>query len=203
MQEGEEKERNRIAEELHDGVSAKLAGLNMNLDYLRSKINNKESESIIEKTFSGIGEIINELRDISHNLQPILMDEKNLQSSLTNYIDQLNSKNECHYDLYFEVLVEEIRKPLKLHCYRIITELLYNIHKHAKATNASVQMVAENNTLELIVEDNGMGFTRGNNDSQGIGLMNIQNRVGINKGSMNIDSSAAGTTIIIELPLNN
>ena len=202
LQEGEERERNRIAEELHDGISAKLAGLNMNLDYLRAKINNKDSETLIEKTFVGISEIINELRDISHNLQPLLLNEKNLQFSLSNYIDQLNSKNECHYDLYFESSIEAIKKPLKLHCYRIITELLYNIHKHANSRIASVQMILDDNNLELIIEDNGKGFKIRENDSKGIGLTNIQNRVSINNGSMNIDSSDDGTTIIIVLPLN-
>ena len=200
---GEEKERTRIAEELHDGISTKLAGLNMNLDYLKSNILLNENQGLIEKTFNGISDAINELRDISHNLQPNSWDEKNLQLALQNYIEQLNSKNECCYNMFFEASAEEINRSIKLHGYRIITELLYNVHKHAKATIASVQIIVEDNAiLQIIVEDNGQGFQPTLDTTSGIGLTNIRNRVRACNGIINIDSSAKGTTTIIEIPLD-
>jgi len=157
---------------------------------------------LVGKTFTGISEIINELREISHDLQPITMNQQNLQLSLNNYIEQLNSKNNCRYNLYFEETAENVDHTIKLHSYRIISELLHNIHKHAKATIASLQITVEdNNYLELIVEDNGIGFQSGINLSDGIGLINVRNRVNICNGQINIDSSERGTTIIIELPL--
>lgn len=200
IQEGEEKERNRIAEELHDGISARLAGITMNLDYIISIILEEENKEIIQKTYSGINEIINDLRDISHNMQPIASQENNLQASLSNYIEQLNAKNKCSYSLYFEGNAELLNEVLKLHCYRIIIELLYNIYKHAEATNATVQVIIEEGKIQIIIEDNGKGFKLDAN-KKGIGLSNIQNRVNINNGNMNIDSSEIGTTIIIELPI--
>jgi len=199
LQEGEEKERNRIAEELHDGISAKLSGLNMNLDYLRSTVTSDNS-GVLDKTYSGINNVINELREISHNLQPIDFNETGLQPLLSNYIEQLNKKKECQYNFYFEMTNAEISNTLKLHCYRIVTELLHNIHKHAKATTASLQLTEVAGLIEVIVEDNGSGFPTDLPISKGIGLTNIRNRVAVCKGHLTIDSSSNGTTVIIELP---
>ncbi|KAA5535108.1 sensor histidine kinase [Taibaiella lutea] len=200
LQEGEEKERNRIAEELHDGISAKLSGLNMNLEYLIAGNAEKETRELLRKTFDGISETIDELREVSHNLQPLFFDEKDMQQLLQRYIEQLNSKNECNYKLYYEANLREIDRAVKLHSYRIVTELLHNVHKHAKATQASVQVIRDDDKLEIIVEDNGIGFK--NTDTfNGIGLANIRNRVMLNMGLINMDTSDKGTTIIVELPL--
>jgi two-component system NarL family sensor kinase len=201
LNEGEEKERSRIAEELHDGIGAKLAGLKMKLDYLKSSTTGIRNKELIEATYKGIDESINELREISHNLQPALFAEKNLQQSIVDYIEPLNASNKCHFDLYFELNDPiGIDLKLKLHCYRIITELLHNIYKHSNATIAFVQITSEENKLQLLIEDNGKGYDFQNNFSDGIGLMNIRNRVSICNGMINIDSSKTGTTVIIELP---
>ena len=100
---------------------------------------------------------------------------------------------------FFEASLSNVSKTIKLHCYRIITELLLNIHKHAGATKAFLQVIEEDNILQIIAEDNGRGFTE--NEGKGIGLTNIRNRVNLNKGSINIDSSKKGTTIIIQIPI--
>ena len=199
LQDGEEKERTRLAEELHDGVGAKLSGLNMNLEYLQPQIQDPRIKALINKTFEGVREVINELRDMSHNLQPLYFSEKDLLLSLQDYISQLNSKGSCDYSLFFEASLSNVSKTIKLHCYRIITELLLNIHKHAGATKAFLQVIEEDNILQIIAEDNGRGFTE--NEGKGIGLTNIRNRVNLNKGSINIDSSKKGTTIIIQIPI--
>lgn len=203
MQEGEGKERNRIAEELHDGISAKLSGLNMNLDYLRSKMNDEGNYKLLNMTYNGVSDIINELRELSHNLKSADFSQKNLQNLLSDYIEQLNSKNECRYSLHIDTRSEYIDPTLEMHCYRIITELLYNVHKHAKATIASAQVIEERDKLELTIEDNGVGFSFYDSLSKGIGLTNVRNRVGVCKGFLNVDSSENGTTIIIELPLKD
>jgi signal transduction histidine kinase len=200
LQEGEEKERARLAEELHDGVGAKLSGLNMNLEYVRPKITDPDTKNLINKTFEGVSEVINEIRELSHNLQPLYFSEKDLLLSLQDYISQLNSKGDCHYILFFEADLSTVNKAVKLHCYRIITELLLNVHKHATATQAFVQIIEEKNTLQIIVEDNGQGF-RENGVQKGMGLSNINSRVSLNKGTINIDSSGKGTTIIIQIPI--
>ncbi len=201
LQEGEEKERIRLAEELHDGIGARLSGLKMNLEYLMRTA--REHSELIATIFSGVAEAVEEVRAISHNLQPCFFNDKSLEQLLYSYMEQLSVMNGCRYDLFLNSSIDHITNPLKLHCYRILTELLHNIHKHAKATLASVQINSEDEWLEIVVEDNGIGFASGIENPEGIGLLNIRNRVAVCKGRMNIDSSAKGTTTIIEIPLNS
>ncbi len=201
LQEGQEKERTRLAEELHDGIGAKLSGLKMNLEYLKS--NAREHEALIAKIFSGVAEAVEEVRAVSHNLQPYFFNDKDLEQLLLNYMEQLSLRNGCRYDLFIASAANGIDNHIKLHCYRIVAELLHNVHKHAKATLASVQINVENDNMEIVVEDNGIGLCSNSANREGIGLMNIRNRIKVCKGVMNIDSSPKGTTVIIEIPLNS
>jgi signal transduction histidine kinase len=201
LQEGQEKERARLAEELHDGIGAKLSGLKMSTEYL--KINASEHEQLISRIFTGLAETLEEVRVISHNLQPYFFRNKDLEQLLLNYMEQLSSLNGCRYELFMDSPVTDINDNTKLYCYRIIAELLHNIHKHAKASFASVQINVEDDKMEILVEDNGVGFNSNDSDKHGIGLQNIQNRIKVCKGKINIDSSDKGTSVIIEIPLNS
>ena len=83
---------------------------------------------------------------------------------------------------------------------RMASELLINIHKHAQATEAMLQLILNENELQLMAEDNGRGIPTQNTHA-GVGLTNLQNRVNYLKGKLNIDSSPAGTTVIIQITL--
>lgn len=200
LQEGQEKERTRLAEELHDGVAARLSGLKMNLEYLNS--NTTENFELISKIFSCVTETLEEVREISQNLQPYFFADKNLEQLFRELIEQVNTSGKCRYDLVMNGIKVDIPKTTKLQVYRIVAELLNNVQKHANATQASVQVNTEDDNLEIVVEDNGAGFVTNNHSSHGIGLMNIHSRINVCKGTLNIDSSTKGTTVIIEIPLN-
>jgi len=200
LQEGEEKERARLAEELHDGISAKLSGLKMNLEYL--KANTTENLELVNRIFSGLSETLEEVRIISHNLQTFFFADKDLEQILLTFTEQLSARNGCRYDLVITGNATAIDKAIKLQSYRIITELLNNIHKHAKASLASVQINIENDKMEIVVEDNGIGFDTANPNSGGMGMMNVRKRAEVCGGTISFDSSEKGTSVIIEIPLN-
>jgi signal transduction histidine kinase len=198
---GEEKERKRLAEELHDGVGAKLSGVKMSVEYLHQMLaagHQEQSNQILETLNEGI----NELREISHNLQPSAIGVKGLRQSLQDFITNLNKKRQTVFSFHWHA--EEmtlLNNQSELNIYRICTELLSNILKHAQATEASLQMIVQDNELQVIAEDNGIGFDQ-NLAAEGIGLINLHNRVNHEKGSLNIDSlPQQGTTIIITLPI--
>jgi len=199
LQEGQERERTRLAEELHDGIGAKLSGLKMTLEYLKSHA--EQHRDLIARIFSGVSEAVEEVRAISHNLQPYSFNDRTIKLLLLNYTEELSAMNGCRYDLFIAPSTDSIDSQVKLHCYRIVAELLHNVHKHAKASLASVQINVEDGQMEIVVEDNGVGLYSNSGSQEGIGLMNIRNRVKVCNGAMNIDSSADGTTIIIEIPL--
>lgn len=201
LQEGQEKERTRLAQELHDGVGAKLSGLKMNLEYLTLNVN--EHNNLVAKIYTGVSEALEEVREVSHNLMPYVFSGKNIEALLHYCVEQFNSFDSCRYDLLIAGLPgEDVDETIKMHIYRIVAELLNNIHKHAKATIASVQINTEDGKLEIVVEDNGVGISNARSNAEGIGLKNISNRVNICKGMLNMDSSEKGTTVIIEIPLN-
>jgi two-component system, NarL family, sensor kinase len=200
LQDGQEKERIRLAQELHDGIGAKLSGLKMNLEYL--DINATEHRDLISKVFLGISETLEEVREVSHNLLPYQLAGKEMKEVLQNCIEQFNVYNGCSYDLFMNDPATGVSEMIKIHVYRMIAELLHNIHKHAKATIASVQVSIEDGKMEIVVEDNGIGIDNAPANAAGIGLGNLSSRVNVCKGLLNVDSSEKGTTVIIEIPLN-
>jgi len=201
LHEGEEKERKRLAEELHDGIGAKLSGLKMSLEYLANqKQLDAADKELLHRISLGMNESIEELREISQNLKPSILSNKGLPLALNEYIFHLKNKSDCYFQLFVDDFEEEIPFEFQITIYRIGSELLNNIHKHAKATHATLQILVSENMLQIIAEDNGKGFDE-HNIVTGIGLANIKGRVAIYKGTINIDSSVSGTTIIIELPI--
>jgi len=197
LNEGEEKERKRLAEELHDGIGAKLSGLKMSVEYLKSA--DAASDPLLEKIAEGMNETIEELRDISQNLKPAFLSSKGLELALRELVLHYNNKGTCTYQLFVEMNENGEKQYIQL-IYRIVSELLHNIQKHSGASTASVQIVSGEKEIQVIMEDNGTGFDI-DERRQGIGLVNITNRVELHKGTMHIDSTAQGTVVIIELPI--
>jgi two-component system, NarL family, sensor kinase len=198
---GEEKERKRLAEELHDGVGAKLSGVKMSVEFLQQELSQKMFEHT-SQVVQSLNESINELREISHNLQPSAIGIKGLKQSIQDFMDNLNKKKQTSFSFYWHANEMVFRnEQSELNIYRISTELLSNIFKHAKASEASLQIIVQENELQLIAEDNGIGFDI-HKAAEGIGLINLRNRVDHEKGTLNIDSQQQhGTTIIISIPI--
>jgi signal transduction histidine kinase len=199
LQEGQEKERARLSQELHDGIGARLSGLKMTLEYL--SLNAKEHNMLISKVYSGVSETLEEVREISHNLQPYFFNNSTEQL-LADLVEQHNTTGDCTYTLSMSPLEQEPDEYQKLHIYRMISELLNNVRKHARASQASVQINIEENTMTIAVEDNGVGIIDGLHNLESIGLKNIKTRVKACKGEIHIESSQKGTTVIIDLPIN-
>ncbi|MES2780640.1 MAG: sensor histidine kinase [Bacteroidota bacterium] len=199
LQVGEEKERKRLAEELHDGIGAKLSGLKMNLEYLRNGAGKNTFEHTLEKIIDEIDNSINEVRELSQNLKPAFISAQNLKSALTRLIDNLSVASSIEWQI--EVSIQN-DPPIdfKLSIYRMIAELLNNIYKHAGATRAFIHVIEEEKNIQILVEDNGKGIAK-KISRDGNGLTNLRSRVTALKGKFEIDSSDQGTSVIIDLPV--
>jgi two-component system, NarL family, sensor kinase len=199
LQQGEEKERKRLAEELHDGIGAKLSGLMMNLEYLQSKTNHTAYDGIFNKIIHEMDESINEIRELSQNLKPAFISAQHLRQALFYLIDKLDMVSPIK--THIEVRIDHDPPiEMKLAIYRIVTELLNNIYKHSKTTEAFIQVMEEGNNLQVLIEDNGIGFDV-HDPKTGNGMYNVRSRTEAFNGILSIDSSAKGTTIIIDIPL--
>jgi signal transduction histidine kinase len=204
MIEGEEKERKRLAHELHDGLGGLLGTIRMQLGTtLESQNQNTESGE-----YRDILELLegayDELRKTAHNLMPETLQQEGLGFATRIFCDRVRRANtlEIHYETVGEI--PRLRPILELGLYRIIQELVHNIVKHAKASEALVQLAINGDCLIITVEDNGIGIqeTPYKSEKTGIGLSSIQERITKMGGKFDILSAVnRGTSINIELYL--
>ncbi len=193
---GQDEERNRIAQEIHDGVGGTLAGVKLNLTQINSEVKSKKINVIINQ----LGSLFQELRTISHNLSSNFIKNKNFSNLLFDLKQEYEQRKEFDVEIsiYPENGFENIPENTKHQIYRIIQELLTNASKHAKAKNVVVTLTNHNDSLNIIIEDDGIGFESKN--VNGIGLKNIQERLKTINGTLSIDANAhQGSSFVIDI----
>lgn len=186
---GEEQERQRIAQDLHDSIGGMLANIRMTI----SANDSFSKENIIEKLDKSIAE----MRRISRNLMPETLKNLGLETAVKELCETMTQK---HFNIQFETfnLSENIPFKTQMALYRIAEESISNIIKYAQANNVIVQISQNNNLLNLTIEDDGIGFDK-SEIVYGLGLKNIQNRVQLINGTVEINSKKGeGTTINVE-----
>ncbi|WP_300349120.1 sensor histidine kinase [Chryseobacterium sp.] len=192
---GTDSERNRIAKDLHDGIAGDLAGIKLLLAKENLDLNNKN----LEKIQDNLSDVFQEIRQISHNLSINNLKDKNLKNLLSDLEANYRKRNEFNFDvhIYPEDALDDLSEIKKINIYRVLQELLNNISKHAKATEVELSVNRHLDDINFIITDNGIGFSI---DEKGIGLKNIQERLEIISGVINIHSDKTkGTSVIIEL----
>ncbi|GGG66106.1 tetratricopeptide repeat-containing sensor histidine kinase [Epilithonimonas arachidiradicis] len=186
---GEEQERQRIAQDLHDSMGGMLANIRMSI----SANELYQSTDIVEK----LDKSISEMRRISRNLMPETLKNLGLETALKELCESMTHK---HFSIQFEAfdVSEKIPFQIQLAFYRIAQESISNVIKYAQANNVIVQISQDGNTLTLTVEDDGVGFDK-SKITYGLGLKNIENRVRLINGKVEIHSvKGEGTTINVE-----
>ncbi|RXK86538.1 tetratricopeptide repeat-containing sensor histidine kinase [Filimonas effusa] len=198
---GEEKERSRIARELHDGMGGSLATIRTRLSSVFRK---QQATPEISEEFAEIMLLLEEasaeLRKTAHNLMPEILLQEGLAKASLLFCERIRKGHllEVNTEIWGEP--KNLPTNVELTAYRIIQELVQNILKHARATQALVQIVFHDSLLCITVEDNGAGMPAGNNGSDGVGLKTIRERVISLNGQMDIASSPGnGTSVYIEL----
>ncbi len=199
LMQGEEQERIRLAQDLHDGIGGMLAAVNMNMNVAEKK--DFEDKAGLRVIMQMVEQTADEVRKTSHNLMPSALLRNNLKEALQYYCDNINHSGALFIDLDIHGNPDKIRTPYKTVVFRIVQELIQNILKHASATYALVSLEQTRDTLNLIVEDNGMGFDV-RERAMGFGLENLSYRVRGLGGSIDIRSEAeAGTSITVNLDM--
>ncbi|MBK6984906.1 MAG: sensor histidine kinase [Bacteroidetes bacterium] len=203
--EAEEKERRRIAQDLHDGVGQLLSAAKLNLSNLDSKITTQTEEQklAMQNALSLVDDSVKEVRAVSHNMMPNTLIKLGLASAVREFITKLGNAPTLKVDLEIVGLDTRLDNQVETVLYRVIQEIVNNIIKHAKASQISMQLIRHETELNIMIEDNGVGFdTNQLDDFEGIGLKGIQTRIEFLNGSVHFDSSIGrGTTVIIDIPL--
>jgi signal transduction histidine kinase len=202
-EEARQSEKNRIAIELHDGVMNRLSSTRLNLNILAQK----NDAQTIEKCLihiEGIYQIEQEIRHIAHDLNIAVFNGGNgFISMLCDFVSGQNSIMNTHYTLEVDKVIDwnEISGSIKMNLYRIIQEASHNINKFAKAKNAMITLILDDNNLCLSITDNGQGFDV-EAKGDGIGLKNIKLRVESLKGKLVIQSiNRKSTSLNIAIPI--
>ncbi len=196
----EERERVRIARDLHDGIGQMLAAARMALGNFMAK--KKEENEHIQSSLDLLEESIKEIREISHNMMPGALTKLGLSTALKQFVNKINSLGELQIELQIIELKERLNEKIETTLYRVVQEALSNIFRHAEATKVSIELVIHEKELVLIIEDNGKGFDNQRVGKEGIGIKNVTTRVEYLNGSVNFDSAIGrGTSVIVEIPL--
>jgi two-component system NarL family sensor kinase len=194
----QEFERKRISRELHDGVGQMMAVVKMNVSAIEPDEKHIEH---YKKSLKLIDKSCEELRQISHQLMPGVLIKGGLKEALDELAMYINTA--ANNQLYIDIIGFEQRpsEVIEINLYRIIQELLTNIIKYATAKEIHIQVSRENGLITLMVEDDGIGFEIEKlKDSKGNGWHNINSRVELLKGTIEIDSKPGkGTAIFIEI----
>jgi signal transduction histidine kinase len=195
--ETQERERIRIARDLHDSVGIMLTAVKHKLEQGQP---NGQVTGLID-------EAANEVRRISHNMMPGALLKYGLASAIEQLLSDTEQLNKLKANLYTYGLDERIGMNLEIGIYRIIQELVQNIIRHADASHLTLHINKHQKHVNIIIEDDGKGmngFDTVNDQREGIGLKNIRSRVAAWKGDFSIDSeNSSGTTILINIPLQN
>lgn len=200
--EAEDRERVRIARDLHDGIGQMLAAARMALGNFLAK-KNVENEHI-QNSLDLLEESIKEIREISHNMMPGALTKLGLSTALKQFVNKINALGVLQIDLQIIGVKERLSEKIETMMYRIVQEILSNIIRHAEATKVNIELVKHENELVLVVEDNGKGFDTLDAKNHGIGIKNVATRVEYLSGSVNFDSAIGrGTSVIVEIPLIN
>lgn len=201
----QEEERGRVARELHDSISQILVGVRYALELARRRLSTGDARAA-ESLNTGIDYLngaIQEVRRISHDLRPGVLDDLGLGPALQSLAEEFGRRTGIAVDFETAVFRNRLDQDAKIALYRIAQEALTNIERHAGATRVSLLVRGTRQGAVLRIEDNGRGMTAPKSDGGGIGLRNMAERVERLDGSLRILSSKSGTLIEAQVPLTH
>lgn len=196
---GEEKERTRIAKELHDGVVSEILAMRLNLKTIAQEFNGLQYSNHYRNIVQQSEEISDKIRRTAHNLMPKNIQEIGLCPSIKAFLERMSGNIKFSFQYYGNIvpLKEEAEKIIML----IILELIQNVIKHSRASEAILQLNYFDDLLSITMEDNGVGFIS-ENATKGIGLQNLKEHAALLHATLDIQSSEyKGTTILLEIPI--
>ncbi|MBO9681823.1 MAG: sensor histidine kinase [Flavisolibacter sp.] len=202
--EGEEKERSRIAKDLHDGVAGMLAAAKMQLSSLSIKNDAIKDTKEFTQAVKLLDDSSQEVRLTSHNLMPEILTQHGLEEALRRFCNNISNEQvlKIQYDAFG--VIGRFSMGFELTVYRIVQELLNNIVKHSQATEATVQLNVQDDFLSITIEDNGIGFDKTKPMSSGTGLNSLRHRIQAMNGTLEIDAQPEqGMTAFIGIDISN
>ncbi len=201
MQRGQNLERRRMAADLHDNLGSLLTAISISLDNINPQHLNHREKKIYSNIISMTENAYSEIRLLSHNLMPEVLEREGLPQALEQFARKLNLNQKIHFSVKINAL-PTLSNVVSLNVYAICLELVQNIIKHSKATESTICIFENGTILWVEITDNGKGLP--NNQHKGFGISNIQTRLKEIGGQFLIDKGySKGTKIVISVPLED
>jgi signal transduction histidine kinase len=199
---GQEKERKKLAEELHDHLGSSLTTVKLYFDNLKTNVKDKQGLEVYYRTEKILDDTYETIRSMSHTRNNGVLASKGLIPSVESLAHKITSSGKLQVNVIHHGLDKKLESSLELIIFRTVQELLSNVVKHAKATECIVNLTSYEDNLNIMVEDNGIGFNATHlPENDGMGLHSIEKRIENLEGSFEIDSHLGrGTTINIDIP---
>jgi signal transduction histidine kinase len=204
----QEEERRRIARELHDQMGQNLTALNVGLKALLDRQSRPGLDSRVQCLQELASQTARDLHRVAVELRPAALDDLGLVKAIHSLVDSWSTRYRIEVD--FEAGQYEpagLSSEIETILYRIIQEALNNVAKHSGATRVALVLRRTADHVHAIIEDDGRGFdyrvaSESGNGSGRLGLLGIQERLGLVGGSLNVESAAgSGATLIVRIPL--
>lgn len=201
--EAEENERQRIGQDLHDGVGQMMSAVKINLSTFRDGLlfSDEQQRRRYDNLIGLVDDSCKEVRSISHQMMPNALLKAGLASAIRDFLNRIDS-SVIEVNLYTEGLNERLGTDTETVLYRVIQECVNNVIKHAAASKLDITLIRDEDGISATVEDNGRGFDTGRAGVfDGIGLKNIRARIEYLKGTVDFDSRPGqGTVVTINIP---
>ena len=201
-------ERRRIARELHDGIGQSLAAVGMNIAFVRgeaSRLSSPAQASIAENA-QLVDDVQREIRTMSYLLHPPLLDEIGLRSALHWFTKGFSDRSKIKTTLDIPADLGRLPRELELCVFRVVQECLTNVHRHSGSGVADVSLARQNGALVVEVTDRGHGMNMDGaalvpTARRGVGIPGMQERLRHFGGTLEINSTAAGTSVRASIPV--
>jgi signal transduction histidine kinase len=196
----QEKERKRIAQDLHDEVGAMLSVVKLNIAMVERKSDTSASKEIARETRSYLDEVILQVRRISRALLPPSLDKLGLAAAVEELVNWVNKSDQVEVVVWKTEDFYRFDGKKEMAIFRIIQELLNNALKHAQATQIVIKIRFCSSGLAVSVCDNGVGFDINSKGNSGLGLKNLESRTQILNARIKLRSAPGkGTSAILFL----
>jgi len=199
----QEEERTRIARELHDDLSQRMAVLQIGLEQLKQGLPQNSSEARQLSTMVEMArEVSSDIHNMSYQLHPARLELLGLVASLKGFCGEFSAQHKIHVQFLHSDISRQIPKDVTLCLYRITQEALQNVLKHSDATEAEVELLSHSAEIELCISDSGRGFdVESARRTPGLGLISMRERLRLVGGHLSIESEPShGTRIRVRVP---
>ncbi|WP_085579320.1 cache domain-containing protein [Thalassospira mesophila] len=205
----QEEERLRVSRELHDGISQILVSVKYSVELASDRMRQNMTDAAIpiEKAAKRLQDAIQEVRRISRDLRPAVLDDLGLKPAIESMCAELQDRSGIQIAVKCDPIENALTPAKKTTLYRVLQESLTNIERHADATHVSVRIRRDGASVVMTVADNGVGFEtksyiRNRDPRAGIGLRNMRERMEFHGGGLSVTSERDdGTTITAYVPV--